>query len=90
MHLRKLMLGGGADTGGEGAKAGGKSSLPPPVPSQAPRDNCGFGGPANTLRALEGGGELWPLQSEGTAALVTKECQRLVAQGARPEAPKRK
>ncbi|KAM4825661.1 LOW QUALITY PROTEIN: prolyl hydroxylase EGLN2 [Thomomys bottae] len=36
------------------------------------------------------GGELWPLQSEGAAALVTKECQRLAAQGARPEAPKRK
>ncbi|XP_060041963.1 prolyl hydroxylase EGLN2 isoform X2 [Erinaceus europaeus] len=36
------------------------------------------------------GGELWPLQSEGAAALVTKGCQRLAAQGARPEAPKRK
>lgn len=42
----------------------------------------GFGG--------QDGGELWPLQSEGAAALVTKECQRLAAQGARPEAPKRK
>lgn len=42
----------------------------------------GFGG--------HDGGELWPLQSEGAAALVTKECQRLAAQGARPEAPKRK
>lgn len=36
------------------------------------------------------GGELRPLQSEGAAALVTKGCQRLAAQGARPEAPKRK
>uniref|UniRef100_A0A5F9CJW6 Egl-9 family hypoxia inducible factor 2 n=1 Tax=Oryctolagus cuniculus TaxID=9986 RepID=A0A5F9CJW6_RABIT len=36
------------------------------------------------------GGELWPLRSEGAAALVTKGCQRLAAQGARPEAPKRK
>ncbi|XP_057170389.1 prolyl hydroxylase EGLN2 isoform X1 [Ursus arctos] len=36
------------------------------------------------------GGELHPLQSEGAAALVTKGCQRLAAQGARPEAPKRK
>lgn len=36
------------------------------------------------------GGELWALQSEGAAALVTKGCQRLAAQGARPEAPKRK
>nr|XP_004670388.2 prolyl hydroxylase EGLN2 isoform X2 [Jaculus jaculus] len=36
------------------------------------------------------GGELWPLQSEGATALITKECQRLAAQGARPEAPKRK
>lgn len=42
----------------------------------------GFGG--------QGGGELQPLQSEGAAALVTKGCQRLAAQGARPEAPKRK
>ncbi|XP_012589184.1 PREDICTED: egl nine homolog 2 isoform X2 [Condylura cristata] len=42
----------------------------------------GFGG--------QDGGELWPLQSEGAAALVTKGCQRLAAQGARPEAPKRK
>ncbi|XP_040590595.1 prolyl hydroxylase EGLN2 isoform X2 [Mesocricetus auratus] len=42
----------------------------------------GFGG--------QDGGELWPLQSEGAAALVTRECQRLAAQGARPEAPKRK
>ncbi|XP_057568204.1 prolyl hydroxylase EGLN2 isoform X2 [Hippopotamus amphibius kiboko] len=42
----------------------------------------GFGG--------QGGGELRPLQSEGAAALVTKGCQRLAAQGARPEAPKRK
>nr|XP_031537675.1 egl nine homolog 2 isoform X2 [Vicugna pacos] len=42
----------------------------------------GFGG--------QDGGELRPLQSEGAAALVTKECQRLAAQGARPEAPKRK
>ncbi|XP_005414071.1 PREDICTED: egl nine homolog 2 isoform X2 [Chinchilla lanigera] len=40
--------------------------------------------------AGQDGGELWPLQSEGAAALVTKECQRLAAQGARPEAPKRK
>ncbi|XP_008586315.1 PREDICTED: egl nine homolog 2 isoform X2 [Galeopterus variegatus] len=42
----------------------------------------GFGG--------QDGGELRPLQSEGAAALVTKGCQRLAAQGARPEAPKRK
>lgn len=42
----------------------------------------GFGG--------QDGGELWALQSEGAAALVTKGCQRLAAQGARPEAPKRK
>lgn len=42
----------------------------------------GFGG--------QDGGELRPLQSEGAAALVTKGCQRLAAQGARPQAPKRK
>nr|CAI9698218.1 unnamed protein product [Rangifer tarandus platyrhynchus] len=42
----------------------------------------GFGG--------QDGGELRPLPSEGAAALVTKGCQRLAAQGARPEAPKRK
>ncbi|XP_011370499.1 prolyl hydroxylase EGLN2 isoform X2 [Pteropus medius] len=42
----------------------------------------GFGG--------QDGGELRPLQSEGAAALVTKGCQRLAAQGAHPEAPKRK
>ncbi|TKC36763.1 hypothetical protein EI555_011298, partial [Monodon monoceros] len=48
---------------------------------------------ANPLREGFGGqdgGELRPLQSEGAAALVTKGCQRLAAQGARPEAPKRK
>ncbi|XP_006901012.1 PREDICTED: egl nine homolog 2 [Elephantulus edwardii] len=38
----------------------------------------------------QGGGELRPLQSEGAAALVTKGCERLEAQGARPEVPKRK
>ncbi|XP_040832219.1 prolyl hydroxylase EGLN2 isoform X2 [Ochotona curzoniae] len=69
-----------------------------PAPSEA---SVGSGAPratatSTTASALreglggQDGGELWPLRSEGAAALVTKGCQRLAAQGARPEAPKRK
>ncbi|XP_055992940.1 prolyl hydroxylase EGLN2 [Sorex fumeus] len=85
------------------ARMGVESYLPCPLYHHpgAPNEALGSGGPravatsatASPLR--EGfcghdGGELWALQSEGAAALVTKGCQRLAAQGARPEAPKRK
>ncbi|KAK2088511.1 Prolyl hydroxylase egln2 [Saguinus oedipus] len=70
----------------------------PGVPSEA---SAGSGTPRATATSTtasplregfggQDGGELRPLQSEGAAALVTKGCQRLAAQGARPEAPKRK
>ena len=82
------MLGGGI--GGEGGQGGRKKLATPTSPFSSCKGQLWTWGPASTLRALEGGGELWPLQSEGDAALVTKECQGLVAQGARSEAPKRK
>lgn len=64
-----------ASAGSGTSRATATSTTASPLPE-------GFGG--------QDGGELRPLQSEGAAALVTKGCQRLAAQGARPEAPKRK
>ncbi|EPY89078.1 egl nine 2-like protein [Camelus ferus] len=66
---------GEASAGSGTPRATATSTTASPLPE-------GFGG--------QDGGELRPLQSEGAAALVTKGCQRLAAQGARPEAPKRK
>ncbi|XP_058136266.1 prolyl hydroxylase EGLN2 isoform X1 [Dasypus novemcinctus] len=64
------------------ASAGSGTPRATATSSSASSGYEGFGG--------QDGGELRPLQSEGAAALVTKGCQRLAAQGARPEAPKRK
>ncbi|XP_055268084.1 prolyl hydroxylase EGLN2 isoform X2 [Moschus berezovskii] len=88
------------------ARMGVESYLPCPLlsyhrPGAPTEASAGSGTPRATATSTTGsplregfggqdGGELRPLQSEGAAALVTKGCQRLGAQGARPEAPKRK
>lgn len=86
------------------ARMGVESYVPCPIYHHpgTPSEALAGGGPRTTTAPVatasplrEGfcghdGSELWALQSEGAAALVTKGCQRLAAQGARPEAPKRK
>ena len=88
------------------ARMGVESYLPCPLlsyhrPGAPTEASAGSGTPRATATSTTGsplregfgaqdGGELRPLQREGAAALVTKGCQRLAAQGARPEAPKRK
>ncbi|XP_020834938.1 prolyl hydroxylase EGLN2 isoform X2 [Phascolarctos cinereus] len=68
-----------------GPSSSGGGPLPPGagIPSAA-------ASPMPEGRSGQGGGELRPLQSEGAAVLITKECPLLAARGAQPEAPKRK
>ncbi|XP_074075203.1 prolyl hydroxylase EGLN2 [Macrotis lagotis] len=68
-----------------GPSGSGGGPLPPGagIPSAA-------ASPMPEERSGQGGGELRPLQSEGAAVLITKECPLLAARGAPPEAPKRK
>ncbi|XP_043853135.1 prolyl hydroxylase EGLN2 isoform X3 [Dromiciops gliroides] len=71
------------------ASAGPSSSGGGPLPPRAGIPSAAAS-PMPEGRSGQGAGELRPLQSEGAAVLITKECPLLAAGGAQPETPKRK
>ncbi|XP_038623361.1 prolyl hydroxylase EGLN2 isoform X2 [Tachyglossus aculeatus] len=69
------------------AGTSGGGSVPPGAGGFAPSSAAS---PMREGRGGQSGGHLCPLQSEGAAVLVAKECPLLACRGSRPEGPKRR